>query len=146
MPSQTTTQEDSAAGVAPTAPWRIRAVSVLPDYRLAVTFCDGRDGIIDCSSVLTSTNPGIYAPLAALTWANGANLDPGWLHAELADRKVWFVQNGTKLSHFCMIPTPMRDLDHLLSGRCEKLERFRSSFHTSGFPSSRSMGHQKVGD
>lgn len=102
MPSQTTTQENSAAGVAPTAPWRIRAVSVLLDYRLAVTFCDGRNGIIDCASILTSTNPGIYAPLAtpdffaqvklelgALTWPNGADLDPGWLHAELADRKLW---------------------------------------------------------
>jgi hypothetical protein len=104
MPSQTTTQEDSAAAVTPTAPWRIRAVCVLPDYRLAVTFCDGRNGIIDCASILTGTNPGIYAPLAApefsaqvklvlgaLTWPSGPDLDPGWLHAELADRKLWSV-------------------------------------------------------
>jgi len=104
MPSQTTTQENSAAGVTPSAPWRIRAVSVLPDYKLAVTFCDGRNGIIDCASILTSTNPGIYVPLATpdflaqvklelstLTWPNGADLDPGWLYAELADRKLWSV-------------------------------------------------------
>jgi Protein of unknown function (DUF2442) len=104
MPSQKTTPENSAAGVTPTAPWRIRAVSVLPGYRLAVTFCDGRNGIIDCAAILTSTNPGIYAPLTtrdffaqvklelgALTWPNGADLDPGWLHAELAERKLWSV-------------------------------------------------------
>lgn len=97
MPSQTTIQENSAAGVTPSTAWRIRAVSVLPDYRLAVTFCDSRNGIIDCASILTSTNPGIYAPLAApdffvqvqlklgaLTWPNGVDLDPAWLHAELA--------------------------------------------------------------
>ena len=104
MRSQTTTQENPAAGVTPTAPWRILAVSMLPDFRLAVTFCDGRNGMIDCAAVLTSTNPGIYAPLAtpaffapvkrelgALTWPNGADLDPGRLHAELADRKSWSV-------------------------------------------------------
>jgi len=104
VPSQTTTPEDSAAGVTPAAPWRIRAVSLLPDYKMAVTFYDGRNGIVDCASILTSTNPGIYAPLAAPdffaqvklelgapTWPNGADLDPGWLHAELADRKLWSV-------------------------------------------------------
>jgi hypothetical protein len=73
MPSQTTTQEDSEAGVTPTAPWRIRVVSVLPDYRLAVTCCDGRSGIIDCASILTSTNPGIYAPLAAPEFLHKSN-------------------------------------------------------------------------
>lgn len=104
MPSQTTTQENSATGVIPAAPWRIKAVSVLPDFRLAVTFCDGRNGIVDCSSILKSSNPGIYAPLAepdffaqvklelgAPAWPNGADLDPGWLHTELADKKSWSV-------------------------------------------------------
>jgi hypothetical protein len=79
-------------------------VSVLPDYRLAVTFCDSRNGIIDCASILTTINPGIYAPVAtpdffaqvklelgALTWPNAADLDPGSLHAELADGKLWSV-------------------------------------------------------
>jgi len=36
----------------------------LPDYRLAVTFCDVRNGIIDGAAIPTSTNPGIYAALA----------------------------------------------------------------------------------
>jgi hypothetical protein len=104
MPSQTTTQENSTTGVIPAAPWRIKALSVLPDFRLAVTFCDGRNGIVDCSAIQNSSNPGIYAPLAdadffaqvklelgALTWPNGADLDPGWLHVELADTKSWSV-------------------------------------------------------
>ena len=104
MPSQATTQENTTAEVTPAAPWRIKAVSVQPDFRLAVTFCDGRNGIVDCSSVLNSSNPGIYAPLAesdffarvqlelgALTWPNGADLDPGWLHAELESTKIWSI-------------------------------------------------------
>lgn len=63
MPSQTIAQEDSAAGVIPVAPWRIQAVTVLPDYRLAVSFRDGRNGIVDCSSIKASGNPRIYGPL-----------------------------------------------------------------------------------
>lgn len=104
MPSQTTTQKNPATGIIPAAPWRIKAVSVLPEFQLAVTFCDGRNGIIDCSSILNSSNPGIYAPLAdpdffvqvalelgALTWPNGADLDPGWLYAELKNTKSWSI-------------------------------------------------------
>jgi hypothetical protein len=69
-----------------------------------VTFCDGSNGIIDCSTILDSANPGIYGPLSspeffaqvrlelgALIWPNGADLDPSWLHAELADKKMWTV-------------------------------------------------------
>lgn len=86
MPSQTTTEENSAAGVIPSAPWRIQAVTVLPNHGLALCFQDGRQGIVDCSGIKSSEHPGIYAPLAnlayftqvrlalgALTWPNGAS-------------------------------------------------------------------------
>lgn len=104
MSSQTSTQENSATGVTPAAPWRIQAVSALPDYKLAVTFRDGRSGIVDCVSIKNCDSPGIYAPLAdplvfaqvklelgVPTWPNGADLDPGWLHDELANKKTWSV-------------------------------------------------------
>src|SRR3990172_12178438 len=89
MPSQTATQKNSAAGVIPAAPWRVQALSVLPGHRLALTFRDGSTGIADFSGIGTTSNPGIYAPLAnsdffaqvqielgVLTWPNGADLDP----------------------------------------------------------------------
>ena len=50
MSIQTTPETDQATGVIPAAPWRIKALSVLPDYRLAVTFTDGADGIVDFST------------------------------------------------------------------------------------------------
>lgn len=104
MPSQAAAQENSTAGVIPAAPWRIQAVSVLSGHRLAVTFRDGSTGIADCSGINSATNPGIYAPLAdesffaqvgielgVLVWPNGADLDPGWLHENLAAGKTWSV-------------------------------------------------------
>ncbi len=64
MSSQRTTEKNPTAGVTPTAPWRIQAVTVLPDYCLAVTFRDGSCGVIDCSSVQKAEMPGIFGPLA----------------------------------------------------------------------------------
>lgn len=104
MPNQTATQENSAAGVIPAAPWRIQAVSVLPDLRLALTFRDGLTGIADFSALKIGKDKGIYEPLAdaeffaqvrielgALTWPNGADMDPAWLHDNLATNKTWSV-------------------------------------------------------
>jgi len=103
MPSQTGTQENSAAGVIPAAPWRIQAVSVLPDYRLALTFRDGLTSIADFSAIKSSNNSGIYAPLidpeffaqvrielGVLVWPNGVDIDPAWLHENLSAGNTWF--------------------------------------------------------
>lgn len=104
MPSQTTTEKNPATGVTPAAPWRVEAVSVLPDHRLALTFRDGLTGIADFSAIKTSATPGIHAPLAnadffaqvrielgVLTWPNGADLDPTWLHENLSAGEPWSV-------------------------------------------------------
>ncbi len=108
MPSETIAKEDPAAGIVPaptpSAPWRVKALSVLPPYRLALTFMDGRSGIIDCAGILAANTPGIYAPLAdpaffnqvrvelgAPTWPNGADLDPAWLYDSVATGEAWSV-------------------------------------------------------
>jgi hypothetical protein len=104
MSVQANTQPDSAAGVTPSAPWRIRAFTVLPQHRLALTFNDGLQGIADMSSVRTSSNCGVYEPLkdadffakarlelGVVTWPNGADLDPLWLHEELSRSETWSV-------------------------------------------------------
>ncbi len=104
MSIQTTPEADRAAGVVPTAPWRLKALSVLPDYRLAVTFQDGTNGIVDFSAVLTAGECGIFEALkdkawfdqarlelGVVTWPNGADIDPAWMYEEIRANKLWSV-------------------------------------------------------
>jgi hypothetical protein len=141
MPGQTAGQENTAAGVTPAAPWRIRAVSVLPDHRLALTFRDGLSGITDFSAIRTSTNPGIYAPLASaeffaqvrielgvLIWPNGADLDPAWLNESLSADKTWSHPNGTKLRLFRASTASSAPCNYAVLSECEtpNLVPFRS--------------------
>lgn len=104
MPIEATAQEHSPAGIIPTAPWRVRAVNVLPGYRLSITCNDGLSGVVDMSTLVNSPNAGIYAELkdtrlfqqvriehGALTWPNGADLDPAWTHEEIGKNQTWFV-------------------------------------------------------
>jgi hypothetical protein len=44
--------------VIPAAPWRIKAVNVLPGYRLSVTCNDGTSGIVDMSRLVASEQAG----------------------------------------------------------------------------------------
>ena len=91
MPIETVTQENITAGLKATAAWRVRAVNVLPDYRLSITCNDGTNGIVDMSALVNSPDAGMYAELkdkelfqqvsielGAPTWPNGADLDPSW--------------------------------------------------------------------
>lgn len=104
MPGETATQENPASGVIPKAPWRVKAVAALPEYRLAVTFQDETHGIVDLSSIRTASEAGIYAALAdtrlfekayvdlgVVTWPNGADLDPAWIYEQIKENKVWSV-------------------------------------------------------
>ena len=104
MPIETVTQEHRAAGVIAAAPWRVRAVNVQPGYRLSVTCNDGTSGLVDMSGLVASEKAGIYAALkdeklfnqvslelGVLTWPNGADLDPEWVHEEIGKNKSWSV-------------------------------------------------------
>ena len=104
MSIQTTPEADQAAGVIPAAPWRVKAMSLLPDYRLAVTFQDGTNGIVDFSSVLTAQECGIFEALkdkacfdqarlelGVVTWPDVADMDPGWMHEQVRLNILWFV-------------------------------------------------------
>jgi hypothetical protein len=67
-----------------------------------VTFVDGTSGIADLSLLVAATHAGIFAPLAdpavfeqarvelgVITWPNGADLDPDWLHEEICRSGEW---------------------------------------------------------
>ena len=111
MSAQTAPAENSALGIVPTAPWRVKAVSVLPGYQLAVTFQDGLTGVVDCSRILHATEPGMFAPLSSadffaqvklelgtLTWPNGADLDPLWIYENVKHEKSWSVPFYSRLA------------------------------------------------
>ncbi len=102
MSSETITEVHQTAGVIPAAPWRLRALSVLPEWRLAVTFNDGSTGIVDVSALVHGADAGVFAALrdsaffekayldcGAVTWPNGADLAPDTMHKEIRRCGVW---------------------------------------------------------
>lgn len=102
MPAETASEKDTAPGVTPAAPWRVTSAVVMPGFQLEVSFVDGTRGIADLSAVIQNDNPGIFAELAdpdifarahvhlgVITWPNGADLDPDWLHEEIALCGIW---------------------------------------------------------
>ncbi len=104
MPNETVAEENRPLGVVPSAPWRVSAVSVLPGFRLAVTFKDSSSGIVDMSALVGSPEAGIFSALqdpdlfgkagielGAVTWPNGADLDPVWMHEEIARQSEWCI-------------------------------------------------------
>ncbi len=102
MSSETITEAHQAAGVIPAAPWRLRALSVLPEWRLAVTFNDGLTGIVDVSALVHGPDAGVFEALrdydffkrvyldcGAVTWPNGADLAPDTMHKEIRRCGEW---------------------------------------------------------
>lgn len=102
MSSQATTETHQAAGVIPAAPWRLNALSALPEWQLAVTFNDGLTGIVDLSALVHGPDAGVFEALrdpaffaqayldcGAVTWPNGADIAPDTMHKEIRRNGVW---------------------------------------------------------
>lgn len=102
MSSQTITETHQAAGIIPAAPWRLRALSVLPEWQLAVTFNDGSSGIVDVSALVQGSDAGVFEALrdpaffatayldcGAVTWPNGADLAPDAMYKEIQRCGEW---------------------------------------------------------
>lgn len=89
MRNETDAKSNSAAGVAPTVPWAVTSVHVLPGYRLAVGFNDGTMGEVDASQLILAEDAGVFVALrdpdsfarahvagGAVVWPNGLDLAP----------------------------------------------------------------------
>jgi hypothetical protein len=106
MHPQRAAQEDRAAEVIPpvrpSAPWRVRAVAALPEYRLSVEFMDGLTGIVDLRDLVTSPQAGVFASLrdralfdqvrleyGAVTWPGEIDLAPDAMHRAIQASGEW---------------------------------------------------------
>jgi hypothetical protein len=82
----------------------LRALSVLPDWQLAVTFNDGSNGIVDVSALVNGQDAGIFEALrdpsffaqdylecGTVAWPNGADLAPDAMYREIMRSGVWRV-------------------------------------------------------
>lgn len=104
MPIQAVAGAERSTGATARAPWRVKALSVLSGYRLAITFQDGTHGGVDLRELESAHNCGIYdalkdptyfaqanLELGTVTWPNGADLDPAWMHERLRQSETWSV-------------------------------------------------------
>ena len=88
-------------------PWRVRAVTVLGDSRLHVTFVDDTEGEVDMRSFLSNPtvgttlfeslrDPAIFAQattvLGVVQWPNGADLAPDAMYDAIRALGVWVVR------------------------------------------------------
>lgn len=102
MRGHATSEENSAAGVALSAPWRVIAVEVLPDYRLKVRFMDGTGGTVLMSRLIREDGAGVFAALrdpdvfaqafielGAVTWPGEIDLAPDAMHEEIRKTGQW---------------------------------------------------------
>lgn len=106
MPAKAAAADDRAASVTPaicpTAPWRVQAVTALPDDRLFVQFVDGLAGIVDLSALIASPKAGVFARLrdrtlfeqvhvemGAVVWPGELDLAPDAMHAAIQQHGEW---------------------------------------------------------
>lgn len=96
MSCETITKTYNATGVTPASPWRLRALTVLPEWQLAVTFNDGTSGIVDINALVNGPDAGVFGELrdpsffaqafldcGAVVWPNGADIAPDAMHKEI---------------------------------------------------------------
>jgi hypothetical protein len=106
MCPETTTQKNSAPGVAPAVrprmPWRVEKVQALDGYRLKVRFIDGLEGEVHMATLLHSPDAGVFAVLrdksvfeqvflqyGAVTWPGELDLAPDAMHDRIRAEGIW---------------------------------------------------------
>jgi len=90
--------------IVPRAPWRVIDVQALANYRLAVRFTDGVNGVVDISKLVQSEDAGVFSALrddnlfrqvrlelGVVTWPGDIDLAPDAMHAVIKQKGEWVV-------------------------------------------------------
>jgi hypothetical protein len=83
-------------------PWRLKAVELMPGYRLRVQFMDGLQGIVELESLIRSERAGVFAALSdialfeqvslvhgVVTWPGELDLAPDAMYRAIKDKGFW---------------------------------------------------------
>ncbi len=102
MSPKSRTENDTTPEIKCTVPWRVRAVSVLENYKLNVVFVDGMAGIVELEQIIMNANAGVFASLrdiqvfklayvehGAVTWPGGIDLAPDVMYDVIKREGVW---------------------------------------------------------
>lgn len=111
MPKASAAPSDRSAELAPeirhTVPWRVTSVTVLPGFRLRVTFVDGTAGEVELEPFLRrpEIGEGVFAPLrdpevfaqarvvlGAVEWPGGPDLAPDAMYDAIGEHGRWVVE------------------------------------------------------
>jgi hypothetical protein len=109
MFTQSDAEEDQAAGLTtkprPQAPWRVREVEALPNFRLRVRFNDGLEGFVDISAMIHSPRAGVFSALTdpalfnkvfldfgAVAWPGELDLAPDAMYDEIKAKGEWVLR------------------------------------------------------
>ena len=110
MRAEAATTEDRSAGVTISAPWRVREVRVLPEYRLAVSFLDGTEGTVDMKGLIESETAGVFSTLrnpavfgqahveyGAVTWPGEIDVAPDAMYEAIREKGNWVITTSSPL-------------------------------------------------
>lgn len=102
MRFETASEKDRAPGVVRAAPWRVKAITVLSEYRLGVEFMDGTAGTVDLRNLLGGSGVGVFAVLrdeavfsqarvedGVVTWPVGLDLAPDAMYDAIRASGEW---------------------------------------------------------
>jgi hypothetical protein len=91
--------------IRPTAPWRVVAVEVQPDYCLKVRFVDGLSGTVRMKKMIWSPDAGVFESLrdpaefgrariswGAVTWPGELDLAPDAMYDEIMANGEWVIE------------------------------------------------------
>ncbi len=97
-------QSDPIVGITCIAPWQVKHVRPLANFRLEVKFTDGTQGLVDMARLL-ARDCGVFKSLRELslfnqvfvddgvvTWPGGLDLAPDTMHEELGNACVYLMR------------------------------------------------------